>query len=84
MPSERMHSDMKRNEVQSATTKPAVSHPWLAEERAQSSTSPAPTCDSTGSTARRTSSMDALRSRGSQRLTSAIVTPTRGTSDSAR
>jgi hypothetical protein len=48
VPTERMHNDMKRNEVHSATTKPRVSHPWLAEERAQRNTSPALTCESTG------------------------------------
>src|SRR4249919_796335 len=74
---------MKRNELQSASTNPAVSHPLLAEERAQSSTSPA-TGDSAGSTSRTTFPMDALRPAGSQPLTRAMAIPTNGTSDSAR
>src|SRR5664280_2111267 len=84
VPSERIHTDMKRNEVQKAMTKPTVSHPWLAEERAQRNTSPGATLDAAGRTARNTSSIGALKSRGSQRLTSAIATPTNGTSANAR
>jgi hypothetical protein len=79
-----MHNDMKRNEVHSASRKPPLSHSRLADERAQRSTSPASTCDPIGSTPRSTSSMGALRSKGSQRLTSAMEMPTKGTSDSAR
>ena len=78
------HTDMNRNDVQSATTKPAVSQPWLAQERAQPSTSLGSMRDAVGSMACNTSSREAFRSTGSQRLTSAIVTPTRGANDSAR
>src|SRR5512144_864476 len=74
---------MKRNELQSASRKPTVSHPLLAEERAQSSTSPA-SGDSAGSTSRSTAPMEVLRPLGNQRLTSTTAMPTKGTSDSAR
>jgi hypothetical protein len=84
VPSARMHNDMKRNEVHSASRKPPLSHSRLADERAQRSTSPASTCDPIGSTPRSTSSIGALRSKGSQRLTSAMEMPTKGTSDIAR
>src|SRR6185295_3222709 len=84
VPSARTHSDMKRNEVHSANRNPAVSHPWLADERAQRTISPTSACDSVGITPRSTSSIDVLKSRGIQRLTSAMEMPMKGTSDSAR
>jgi hypothetical protein len=84
VPSVRTHSDMKRKEVHSANRNPAVSHPWLADERAQRTISPTSACDSVGSTPRSTSSIEALKSRGIQRLTSAMEMPMKGTSDSAR
>src|SRR5437899_3244532 len=74
-PSARRHSDMKRNELQSASKKPTVSHPLLVEERAQRSTSPA-MGDSAGITSRSTLPMDVLIPTGSQRLTSAMAMPT--------
>src|SRR6185295_1280991 len=84
VPSARTHSDMKRYEVHSANRNPAVSHPWLADERAQRTISPTSACDSVGIMPRSTSSIEALKSRGIQRLTSAMEMPTKGTSDSAR
>src|SRR5512141_2223817 len=81
--SARRHNDMKRNELQSASTNPTVNHPLLDEERAQRSIS-SETCDSAGNTPRSTFPMDALKSRGRKRLSRAIAMATKGTSDSAR
>src|SRR3954463_15916690 len=84
LPSVRTHSDMKRNEVHSANRNPTVNHPWLVDERAQRTISLTAAVDSVGSTPRSTCSSEALKSRGIQRLTSAMEMPTKGTSDSAR
>src|SRR5580765_2935800 len=78
-----VHLAVNRKELQNASRKPAVSQPLLADERAQRSTSPE-TSDSAGSTARRTFPIDALIPAGSQRPTSTMAIPTKGTRESAR